>query len=152
MTISAGATYEGTGANKVMVDAGLQRTITLSLRKPYNFETDWVSVTPTRVTTAGATVTVNMTIPEKISESLFPLRMFIYSANNTIYATGLPIEVRNGKYGFIYEISYDDYYDSDTNLYTTRFTVPFMTNCAASATTVYVENNYFYTDSAAFTN
>lgn len=154
ITISAGATFDEVTGD--MIEAGLQRKIHLVMRQPYNLNTNWVSVTSKVSNTANSTVNVTMTIPSGIPEQLFPLRMFIYSAANTIYATGMPIEVRNGKYGFIYEISYDDYYDSDTNLYTTRFTVPFMTNCAASATTVYVENNYFDTtnnkNASSFTN
>ena len=154
ITLSAGAVWDGTGDDRVMVEAGLQRRVHLVLRQPYNKGVNWVSVTPTTVSSsnAGQTVTVSMTIPDKMPESLFPLRMFIYSAANTIYATGMPIEVRNGKYGFIREISYDDYFDPETEQYTTNFTANFKTNCAASATTVYVENNYFATGSASFTN
>ena len=151
MTISAGATYEGTGANKVMVDAGLQRTITLSLRKPFyaDAQTSWVTATKQQVGDPQKTVVViTMSLPDLIPPSLFPLRMFISSAKNTLYATGIPIEVRNGEYGFIKEISLSDY----NNRAKTPITQTLLPNCTDYGTTINVKNEYFATGSVTISH
>ena len=77
-----------------------------------------------------------------MAESLFPLRLFISSENNTIYpdyGTNMPAEARNGKYGFIREVSWEEY----NNSLDKTFVCKFLTNCDNSATTVYVDNEYF---------
>ena len=92
----------------------------------------------------GKKVKVDITLPAGIPESLFPLRLFIRSAGNTIYpdyGTNMPAETQNGNYGFIKEVSYDAYNNSTDKM----FSCDFLTNCVDNGTTVYVENQYLAT-------
>lgn len=126
---------------------GLQREIELVLRSPYNF----IAVeTPKLVDSkAKKDVLVKITLPTGIASSLFPLRLFISSENNTIYpnyGTNMPAETINGKYGFIREVSWDEYNENKV------IECEFLTNCTENATEVYVENDYFNRGEAAFDN
>ena len=128
---------------------GLQRTVELVLRTPYILTVDIPEEIVTDI--VKAPLNVNITLPTGIAESLFPLRLFISSEDNTIfpdYGTNMPAETMNGKYGFIKEISWAEYNASETK----TFTCKFLTNCAASATTVYVDNEYFAQGSDEFDN
>ncbi len=126
---------------------GLQRHVELLLREPYNLA---VAVDPKTVETgAKRSLTVNITLPGGLPESIFPLRLFISSEDNTIYpdyGTNMPAEAQNGKYGFIREVSLLEYQDS------TSYACKFLTNCEESATTVYVDNEYFNRGSDDFGN
>ncbi|MBQ3152619.1 MAG: hypothetical protein IJB77_04075 [Bacteroidaceae bacterium] len=126
---------------------GLQRHVELLLREPYNLA---VAVDPKTVETgAKKSLTVNITLPGGLPESIFPLRLFISSEDNTIYpdyGTNMPAEAQNGKYGFIREVSLLEYQDS------TSYACKFLTNCEESATTVYVDNEYFNRGSDKFGN
>ena len=141
---------------------GLQRKITLMLNQPYegmvvnaydgdsNDKTD--KVVPAA---ANKLVKVDITLPTNIDipESLFPLRLFISSEDNTIfpqYGSNMPTEVRDGKYGFIKEVSYSDAYNQDGTPKT--ITCEFLTNCTNNGTTVYVDNEYLAKGSDAFSN
>ena len=109
----------------------------------------------------GKKVWVDISLPAGIPETLFPLRLFIRSAANSIYpdyGKNMPAESQNGKYGFIKEVSYSDAYDIVTGEDGKKqpipktFTCEFLTNCTNSATTVYVENLYLATASDTFSN
>ena len=134
----------------------LRRTVTLTAQQPSTAMS--VSLNPASVEMKSEQdVTVNISLPESLgnSASLFPLRMFIYSEDNTLYATSLPVEIRNGKYGFIREITLEEFGSSTTP--TTDdgkkvFSSAFKTNCANSATKVWVEHDYFERKSADLGN
>lgn len=118
---------------------GLQRKVELLLRSPYVLSVN----TPEEVDrVSGTSLNVDITLPTDLPSSLFPLRLFISSEDNTIYpdyGSNMPAEAQNGKYGFIKEISLDAYESSSSKV----FTCPFLTNCSLSATTVHVDNEYF---------
>lgn len=131
----------------------LKRTVTLTAQMPS--EEMSVSLNPASVAMeAGQDVEVNITLPAALgeSESLFPLRMFISSVDNTIYATSLPVEIRDGKYGFIREISYEQFTQAPTVDNKKVFSSAFKTNCAESETDVEVEHEYFVTATAHLGN
>ena len=58
----------------------------------------------------------------------------------------MPADAQNGKYGFIREVSLLEYQDSKS------YACKFLTNCEESATTVYVDNEYFNRGSDKFGN
>ena len=133
---------------------GLQRDIEILLRNPYDMSVvvnpDWVEAEK------QSEVNVKISIPNGIGESLFPLYFFISSEDNTIYPVpgkNMPTEVRNGKYGFIKELTLEEYkqatVESDGWI---SFVCEFLTNCDNSATTVYVDNEYFSRASDLFVN
>ena len=145
---------------KVTISAGgLSRTIELEYREPipgmsvvvYDGDNDEINKEDNVVEgKIGKKVMVDITLPAGIPESLFPLRLFIRSAGNTIYpdyGTNMPAETQNGNYGFIKEVSYNYYNNTSKTV-----TCDFLTNCVNSATTVYVENQYLASDDAAFEN
>ncbi len=136
------------GQTIVFSAGGLQRSVDLVLRKPY--DNMLVNVVEDEVYSAvKQPVTLEITLPDGIAPALFPLQLFISSEDNTIfpdYGTNMPAEARNGKYGFIREVSLLEYETSKT------YVCDFITNCAASATTVYVGNEYFVTKQDAFVN
>ena len=139
---------------------GLKRTVKLQSQPPFTGMT--LNVVQDKVlAAAGQDITLQITLPAGIPESLFPLRLFIRSEANTIYpdyGKDMPAEAQNGKYGFIKEVSYSDAYtvtyDANNEKIETPKTIvcDFLTNCGKSATTVYVENQYLATDSDAFEN
>ena len=142
----------------------LQRQIVLVLRNPYDLA---VKVIPKHVQKVQKTpLAVKVTIPGGIPSSLFPLKFFISTDNNTIDpkpGTNVPAETMSGTYGFIKEISLH-YYKEATPTGDGRdvpvkesngdvsFITDFRTNCTESAATVYVSNQYFNTGSASFDN
>lgn len=141
----------------------LQRQITLVLRTPYNLG---VEVDEYVLSEQGAPLDVKITIPGGMPSSLFPLRLFISTDKNTIDpqpGTQMPAEAMNGKYGFIKEISYMYYSTATANgdgcnvakkeaNGDVSFVTFFRSNCAASAATVQVSNQYFNTGSDSFIN
>ena len=141
----------------------LQRQITLVLRTPYNLG---VEVDEYVLSEQGAPLDVKITIPGGMPSSLFPLRLFISTDNNTIDpqpGTQMPAEAMNGKYGFIKEISYMYYSTASANgdgcnvakkeaNGDVSFVTAFRTNCTESATTVRVSNQYFNTGYDSFIN
>lgn len=130
----------------IFAAGGLQRKIELVLRTPYVLMVS----TPDEVESViKKPFDVQITLPTGIPNSLFPLRLFISSEKNTIfpdYGTNMPAEAQNGIYGFIKEVSWEDYNDSKTLI------CKFRTNCSNSATAVYVDNEYFARGSDSFVN
>ena len=130
----------------IFAAGGLQRKVELVLRSPYKLTVD----VPEKVASVAKTpLDVQITLPDGLASSLFPLRLFISSQHNTIYpnyGTNIPAESQNGKYGFIKEISWEEYKATKT------YICNFLTNCAENETTVYVDNEYFERGSDSFRN
>ena len=112
---------------------------------------------------------VNISIPTQLPESMFPLVFEIESdklsitPNTTRYPDdNLPVEsgfsICTGKTGkktfhYNYTLSYDEYTAKAENQSGGKtFTCHFKTNMDASASTIYVSNEYFNLGSAPFTN
>ena len=135
-------------------NTALQRKVKLLLSRPYNLTVAVAdSVDNDRIVPAivKSELYVDITLPTDLDIALFPLRMLISSKDNTIYAKpgkNMPAEVQNGKYGFIREISLEEYQDSTNKTFRSNF----LTNCANSATIVYVDNEYFATGQDNFGN
>lgn len=153
MTLKNNNLYPGEAPtqNIIFVAGGLQRTVKLVLRDYGALGVATTNVLPV----AKSPLKVTITIPQGIDPSLFPLRLFISSPNNTIYpdyGTNMPAESKNGKYGFIREVTYDEYRENNV------ITCDFLTNRAiTSATdanvndrTVIVENEYLTQDTSIF--
>lgn len=130
----------------VATPSALMREIELIWVQPYEMS---LSLDPNPVTyTYNAPVTLNLTIPAGLPESLFPLEFHISSDNNTIYPqanTDMPVAVTTtGKYYFVKTLTLAEY-----NRYATtadnKKVVPmlFMTNKQASGAEVKVTNTYF---------
>ena len=132
----------------------LQRKVKLLLSRPYTLTVavaDAVDNDRIVPATQKSELYVDITLPTGLDVALFPLRMFISSKDNTIYAkpgTNVPAEVQSGKYGFVDEISLEEYQNSTNKTFRSYF----LTNCANSATTVYVDNEYFATGKDNFGN
>ena len=135
----------------------LQRSVEMLLRTPY---TMYLDVPEEVAKTTKTPLDVDITLPASgIPTSIFPLRMFISSERNTIYpnyGSFIPAESQGGKYGFIREISLDEYNTTEViTIGTAKYKVfnsDFLTNCQASATTVYADNEYFNRASDGFLN
>ena len=144
--VSNAVQTESKSQNIIFAAGGLQRKVELRLRTPYTLTVD----VPEKVAaTAKTPLDVTITLPTGVTESVFPLRLFISSQDNTIYpdyGTNIPAESQNGKYGFIKEISLEEYKATKT------YTCKFLTNCAENETTVYVDNEYFERGSDSFRN
>ena len=133
---------------RLTTTTGLQKTVKLRLRPKFDFV---VSCTPSQVEREiGEKLSVSVTLPDGLPESVFPLRLVFSSDKNSINPdpelNRLPVETGSGGYGFVKEVYWSDYNDSR------ELTCHFTTNCLASATTVHVTNRYFNTGSCAFTN
>lgn len=132
---------------------GLQRKIELELVKPYVF--NGVQAYPNEVLRIQkARLDVMVSIPTALPVGIFPLKFFIGSDKNTIYpvpGTGLYAETRNGEYGFVKELSWEEYESLTPINGSVTFRTKFQTNCAESsvlsgqtgATRVYADNEYF---------
>ena len=135
-------------------NTALQRKVKLLLSRPYNLTVAVANAERTgRIVpkTVKSELHVDITLPADLDVALFPLRMLISSKDNTIYAkpgTNMPAEVLDGKYGFIREISLEEYQESLNK----TFSSSFLTNCENSATVVYVDNEYFATGKDNFGN
>ena len=135
-------------------NTALQRKVKLLLSRPYNLTVAVANAERTgRIVpkTVKSELHVDITLPADLDVALFPLRMLISSKDNTIYAkpgTNMPAEVLDGKYGFIREISLEEYQESLNK----TFSSSFLTNCENSATIVYVDNEYFATGKDNFGN
>lgn len=78
--------------------AGLGRTVTFMLRKPWEFS-DVVSTKP--ALSIGSDFSIGLTLPSGLSQSQFPLIITFESDKQNIYAlNGTPLSVSTGKSGF----------------------------------------------------
>ena len=149
-----------------IASGNLQRKIMLVLRRPYEMVIDILNDNDLVNKVQQSPVNVKVSIPGGIPMSLFPLKFYLKSADNTIYAkpgTDMYSEVFVGSYGFVKEISWNFYNsanaggngiavakkETDGKI---SFICEFLTNTAESATTITVENEYFNTQNCSFTN
>lgn len=79
--------------------AGLGRTVTFMLRKPWEF----IDVTHTNpASSIGSDFSIGLTLPSGLSQSQFPLIITFESDKQNIYAqNGTPLSVSTGKSGFV---------------------------------------------------
>ena len=138
----------------------LYRDITLRVIKKMDLT---LSLVPKKVSGQGTATVLKITLPEGLPESMFPMELYIEDINHTIAPTGedgngnaitVPVKVAKSladkttnSFYFIRTVaSYEDY--QKNNVISTEF----KTNKAASATTIYVANEYFKTQSINLLN
>lgn len=147
----------------------LRREVTYTLRSKLDME---VNCTPIVPQTAGSSVVVNICIPDKLNENLFPLE-FAIESNTSATSTTLkqyispaktevmsvttgnsivPSHTTEKSYQYIKELTYEDYLTLAVINQKRVFPVNFITNTAVSASTVYVDNKYFNQGSDDFIN
>ena len=118
--------------------------------------------------TAGQGINVNVTIPKMLPESMFPLIFSLESdaisiTPNTVKYPKENLPVENGfsictgketskSFHFVRTLSYEEYGNLEETIEGMRFTCHFRTNKAASASTIYVDNQYFLKGSDRFYN
>ena len=163
--------------HNVFVSAnGLSRKVEFAYRQKIAGMTvvtyDGYSASTTDQTVAEATnqkVNVNITIPQGLTQSIFPLEFDIEAAALSIYpdAKMNNLPVRTGQsvilnsqgqrstattFGFVKTYTWTEYVAAGGESEPVTITTYFRTNKAASATSVYVDNKYFVQKSSAFTN
>ena len=137
----------------------LYRDITLRVMKKMNMT---LSLVPKQVAGQGATTLLNVTLPDGLPSSMFPLEIHIEDINHTLYSTGfdgngntitVPVKsdksIADGKtnsFYFIRTVNESEYLNNHT------ISTQFKTNKDASATTIYVANEYFKTQSINLLN
>lgn len=96
----------------------------------------------------GSTVTVNITLPENLPSSVFPLQIAFEDSEKRLNPNGLDMPAHvgtsitgNGKpsYQFVKSVSYADYTDEENN----RVIPCVFKRIATGSTTLYMENEYF---------
>lgn len=131
---------------------GLTRTLTLSGRKPYDFDVDVQDYVPGN---EGETMSVDIILPSGISEARFPLKFFIEPDKHSLYpdatdAAYPTLPVASGasmipnkterSYWFIRTITWEEYAKAAEDIQSNKsFPSYFKTLVAASATDVYVK-------------
>lgn len=137
----------------------LYRDITLRVMKKMDMT---LSLVPKQVSGQGASTVLGITLPDELPSSMFPLEFYIEDINHTLYSTGkdgdgntIIVPVKSDKsivdgstnsYYFIRTVNESEYQANHT------ITTAFKTTVAASATTVYVANEYFKTQSINLLN
>lgn len=137
----------------------LYRDITLRVMKKMNME---LSLVPKQVSGQGASTVLGIGLPDNLPSSMFPLEFYIEDINHTLYSTGFDgneneiiVPVKTDKsivdgttnsFYFIRTVNESEYKDNHT------ITTEFKTNKDASATTIYVANEYFKTQSINLLN
>lgn len=138
----------------------LYRDITLRVIKKMDMT---LSLVPKKVDGQGSATVLSITLPTGLPESMFPMEFKIEDINHTLYSTGLdgdgntitvPVKtdksIVDGKTNSFYFVrtvaSYEEY--QANNVISTQF----KTNKDASATTIYVANEYFKTQSINLLN
>ena len=163
--------------HNVFVSAnGLSRKVEFAYRQKIAGMTvvayDGYSASTADQTVAAATnqkVNVNITIPQGLTQSIFPLEFDIEAAALSIYpdAKMNNLPVRTGQsvilnaqgqrstattFGFVKTYTWAEYVAAHGETEPVTITTYFRTNKAASETSVYVDNKYFVQKSSAFTN
>ncbi len=150
-----------------IASATLQRKVTLVMRNPYEMSVNVVNRHVPEV--VKSPVDLKVTIPGGMPMSLFPLKFYVSSAKNSIYAKpggDMYSESYAGGYGFVKEITWEFYRDANATGQNTigepvgvkesdgriSFICNLVTNCAESATDVYVDNEYFVRGQDSFDN
>lgn len=137
----------------------LYRDITLRVMKKMDME---LSLVPKQVSGQGASTVLGIKLPDGLPESMFPLEFKIEDINHTLYSTGkdgagntIIVPVKSDKsivdgttdsFYFIRTVNKSEYDANHT------ITTEFKTSVSASATTVYVANEYFKTQSTNLLN
>lgn len=120
----------------------LYRDITIHVLAKQDFDAAYTS----GGNAIGSTVTVNLTLPDNLPSSVFPLQIAFEDSNKRLNpnSTDMPAQVGTsivtGKtdrsYQFVKSVSYDEY--------TTNHVIPCVfKRIATGATTLYMENEYF---------
>jgi hypothetical protein len=138
----------------------LYRDITLRVIKKMDMT---LSLDPKKVAGQNSTTILNITLPDGLSESMFPLEFYIEDINHTIAPTGkdksgnaitVPVKVAKSladdmtnSYYFIRTVASYEEYEANHVIST-----EFKTNKDASATTIYVANEYFKTQTINLLN
>lgn len=123
----------------------LSRSITLNLRKPYEFAN--VGCTKPGAGT-GQPLTVTFTLPD-LPESLFPLTFVVEAVNHTIYpdteyGISMPVVLlENGSFGYERTVTYEEYQKSKV------INCPFKTNTANYDSDINITNKYFIAGSTS---
>lgn len=118
--------------------------------------------------TAGEGINVRITIPKMLPESMFPLVFSLesdalsitpntakYPEDNLPVANGNSIctgKESSKSFHYVRTLSYTEYQELDETLDGMQFTCHFKTNKAASASTIYVDNQYFNKGNDSFYN
>lgn len=121
-----------------------------------------LTLVPKQVAGQGSSTVLNIGLPDGLPSSMFPLEIYIEDINHTIYSTGydgdgneIIVPVKSDKsivdgttnsFYFIRTVNEDEYQANHT------ITTQFKTNKDASATTIYVANEYFKTKSVNLLN
>ena len=121
-----------------------------------------MTLVPKQVAGQGSSTVLNIGLPDGLPSSMFPLEIYIEDINHTIYSTGydgdgneIIVPVKSDKsivdgttnsFYFIRTVNEDEYQANHT------ITTQFKTNKDASATTIYVANEYFKTKSVNLLN
>lgn len=146
-----------------LVAGKLSRTVNFTLRAASSMT---VECDPGRVSREiGSSVDVNISIPDDLPETLFPLTFFIESSELSIYPDAnkdyMPVHVRNSvipgqtdksSFGYDKTLTYEEYEGLSVYGNEKTLTCYFKTNKKASASTVYVYNKYFEMGYDAFDN
>ncbi|MBQ8712937.1 MAG: hypothetical protein IJ551_09020 [Prevotella sp.] len=146
----------------VLVDKerALMREVDLTLVRPYTIELEATPSNPEQV--YNYPVTLNVYLPVGLPQSIFPLTFDISDKNKTLYPqanTGMPVNVENGSYSFLKQLTYADYQKLEKVIRGTgnnahdmkQMDLLFMTNALVSTTTVTIKNDYFTDASTAIT-
>lgn len=137
----------------------LYRDITLRVIKKMAMT---LSLNPKQVSDQNASTVLSINLPDGLPSSMFPLVFNIEDINHTLYSTGkdgdgkaiiVPVKTDNSivdgttnSFYFVRTVNESEYTASHT------ITTEFKTNKAASATTIYVANEYFKTQSINLLN
>lgn len=136
----------------------LYRDITLRVLKKMNMA---LSLVPKQVGDQGASTVLKIDLPDDLPSSMFPLEFYIEDINHTLYSTGsdgeksITVPVKTDKsivdgttnsFYFIRTVNESEYLENHT------ISTQFKTNKDASATTIYVANEYFKTQSINLLN
>lgn len=150
-----------------IASATLQRKVTLVMRNPYEMSVNLLNRHVPEV--VKSSVDLKVTIPGGMPMSLFPLKFYVSSEKNSIYAKpggDMYSESYAGGYGFVKEITWEFYRDANATGQNAigepvgvkesdgriSFICNLVTNCAESATVVYVDNEYFVRGQDSFDN
>lgn len=128
----------------------LYRDITLRVMKKMDMK---LSLQPKQVSEQGEETVLGIKLPDGLPSSMFPLEFYIEDVNHTLYSTGkdgngnpiiVPVKTdfsivdgKTNSFYFIRTVNESEYKDNHT------ITTVFKTNKDASATTIYVANEYF---------
>lgn len=137
----------------------LYRDITLRVMKKMDMQ---LALVPKKVAGQGSSTILKVTLPADLPESMFPLELMIEDTNHSLYSTGsdgngntITVPVKTDKslvdgemnsFYFIRTVNYDEYVANHT------IGTEFKTNKDASATTIYVANEYFKTQTINLLN